>query len=135
LNIKLNCQKRSDPRRFSLIEKVLRGFKLRAAFRVFEAEKLRENEKEAKSCHQCGLEAIDDCETENKHIPFSETLPPCRFCVRNRKRPKVSMIADFWDEMWTLDTDKTPIIEDSDPHDQNLLKLLHDIIGGGRIGK
>jgi hypothetical protein len=109
---------------------------------------LAEKQKELKTCHQCGLEAIDDCVTENKHISYSENLAPCKFCVRNPNRPMWNQVSDFWDKMWTLDTDRTPIIEDPDRHERNLLLALHKIRGieavviaaqrrkgGGRIGK
>jgi hypothetical protein len=89
--------------------------------------------REVKSCHRCGVEAIDNCVAENKHIPFSETLPPCKFCVRNKNRPKVSVIADFYDKMWTLDTDRTPIIEDPDVKERSLLKILHAMTTGERF--
>ena len=86
-----------------------------------------EKKKEVKSCHDCGLEAIDDCETEKRHIPYDETLPPCRFCVRNSAKPLRAVTTDFYDEMWILESDKTPIIEDPDPHERELLRYLHEI--------
>ena len=92
-----------------------------------------ENRKEAKSCHQCGFEAIDYCEMRKGHIPADENLAPCRFCTRNRNRPKVNVIADFYSETWTLDTEKTPIIEDPDQHERELLKILHAFMNGGEI--
>jgi hypothetical protein len=34
--------------------------------------------------------------------------------------------------MWTLDCDKTPIIEDvTSPHQQSILKILHVLMSGG----
>lgn len=96
---------------------------------------MAEKQKEPKNCHQCGLEAIDECQSENKHIPYGENLAPCKFCFRNANGPKVSAVADFYDEMWTLDTDRTPIIEDPDSHDQTLLELLQKMEGGEGIGK
>jgi hypothetical protein len=108
------------------------SFKSLAAKVSFEVRELAEKQKELKTCHQCGLEAIDDCVTENKHIPFDENLAPCKFCTRNPTPPKSTVVADFYDEMWTLDTDKTPIIEDADdPHERLLLKMLHDLTEGG----
>jgi hypothetical protein len=38
------------------------------------------------------------------------------------------MLADFYDEMWILESDRTPTIEDADPQEQSLLKLLHGIV-------
>ena len=104
------------------------------SLRSFEVRKMPETQKEAKTCHQCGVEAIDECQSENKHMPFDENLAPCKFCVRNHNRPKVSVIADFYDEMWTLDVDRTPIIEDvTSPHQQSILKILHAITTGERF--
>jgi hypothetical protein len=93
-----------------------------------------EKRKYPKSCHECGVEAIDACETRGEHLPFDENLAPCRFCARNRKKPKdVNIVADFHSETWTLDAEKTPMIEDPDPHEQQLLKILHAIITGERL--
>jgi hypothetical protein len=104
------------------------SFKSLAA-KVSLVRKLAEKQKELKSCHQCGLEAIDDCESWNKHIPYGENLAPCKFCVRNCQRIKIPWVMDFYDKMWTLDTDRTPIIEDPDRHERNLLLLLHKTKG------
>lgn len=83
------------------------------------------NQKEAKSCHDCGLEAFDDCETSKRHIPADETMAPCKFCSRN---PVAVGWYDFYDEQWTLDTEGNPIIEDPTPHAVTLLKILHKIV-------
>ena len=48
------------------------------------------------------------------------------------------MLGDFWDEMWILESDKTPTIENPDPIEQSLLKLLHGIVnaqGGGKVAQ
>jgi hypothetical protein len=92
---------------------------------------LPETRKEAKTCRDCGLEAIDDCESQNIHIPDDENSAPCKFCTRNRyNRSKV--VADFYDEVWTRDSDRAPIIEDADePHERLLLRILHGITEGG----
>jgi hypothetical protein len=88
-----------------------------------------EKRKEAKTCHACGLESLDDCETDFRHIPSDENLAPCKYCVRNPKPSKdAKMCTDFHDEMWILESDKTPTIEDADPIQQVLLKLLHGIV-------
>jgi hypothetical protein len=90
-----------------------------------------ENEKEPKSCHLCGVEAIDECVSEKKHIPFDETLAPCLYCVRNVSKRDANVRADFYDEEWTLDVDRSPILEDPDPQEQKLLRTLHAIVNGG----
>lgn len=97
-----------------------------------------ENRKEAKSCHDCGLESLGDCENRNKHIPVDENSPPCKFCTRNRKKPEgVSLfISDFYSEAWTLsegsDSHWSPLIEDPDPQEQALLKLLQGVVNTAR---
>jgi hypothetical protein len=85
------------------------------------------NQKELRNCHECGLEAFDECESQNKHVPADETLAPCKFCSRN---PAAVGWYDFYEEQWTLDTVGNPIIEDPDPHAVTLLKTLHGIIQG-----
>ena len=88
-------------------------------------------QKQDKSCHDCGCEAIDNCESENKHLPFDETLPPCLYCVRNVTERTANVRADFYNSMWTLDVDRSPILEDATPQEQKLLKTLHIIMNGG----
>ena len=90
-----------------------------------------ENEKEPKSCHNCGVEAIDECVGEKRHLPFDETLPPCVYCVRNASKRDAPVRMDFYDEIWTLDTDRSPILEDPDPRERKFLKTLHAIVNGG----
>jgi hypothetical protein len=90
-----------------------------------------EKKKEVQSCHLCGVEAIDECEMHEGHIPFDETLPPCVYCVRNASKRDAPVRMDFYDKMWTLESDRTPILEDPDPQEQKLLKTLHAIVNGG----
>lgn len=100
-----------------------------------------ENKKELKNCHECGLEAIDDCETRNIHIPADENSAPCCYCVRNLERHKLKKVwgaprvrgrrysePDFFDEQWTRDAQKKPIIEDTPtPRERTLLQCLHGL--------
>lgn len=79
----------------------------------------------SKTCHDCGLEAIDNCETENVHIPFDESKFPCLVCQRNSKT-KINF-ADFFSENWCLDENNDAIIEDPNKRDLKLLRLLRDI--------
>jgi hypothetical protein len=51
--------------------------------------------------------------------------------VRNHNRPEANIITDFHSETWTLDSDKSPIIEHPDPHEPRLLNLLQHFISGG----
>lgn len=90
-----------------------------------------------KSCHQCGLEAIDLCESENKHIPSRENLAPCLFCVRNYAKRDAQARIDFHDEMWTVDVDGTPIFDDLTPHAERLLRTLHELttLGGEQLAE
>jgi hypothetical protein len=86
-------------------------------------------EKEPKTCHQCELEAIDDCQTENKHIPDDENLLPCVCCVRNYLNHKpTNWRADFYAQTWYSEADKSAAIDDPDPHEKTLLETLHLII-------
>jgi hypothetical protein len=87
--------------------------------------KTPEKLKEVKTCHDCGLEAFDECESEKRHIPADENLAPCKFCSRN---PVKVGWYDFYEEQWTLDTARNPILEDPDPHAVTLLKTLHQIL-------
>jgi hypothetical protein len=91
-----------------------------------------ENQKEWKHCHDCGLEAIDDCVSANKHIPDDENFAPCVYCVRNRLDHKpTNWRADFHDEMWIRESDCSPTIQDVGPHEQSLLRTLHIILTEG----
>lgn len=94
--------------------------------------KMPEKRKEPRTCHDCGLEDLDSCEDQKpkKHLPDNENLAPCVYCVRNPKKCEELFVADFYCEMWTRSGDKeyTPIIEDPDPDEQELLRVLHLII-------
>jgi hypothetical protein len=87
--------------------------------------------KEPKTCHDCGLEAIDECEMHEGHVPYNEILPPCVFCTRNTSERNIQVRTDFYREQWTLDAYRSPILEDATPQDVRLLKLLHILINGG----
>jgi hypothetical protein len=90
------------------------------------------NEKEPKTCHECGLEDYDACEDTkpSTHMPDNENLAPCKYCVRNPKRPQQRWLADFHCEMWTRsgDAEYTPEISDPDPNERALLRTLHFFI-------
>lgn len=87
------------------------------------------NEKEARTCHDCGLEALEECEANFGHFPADETLLPCSCCVRNPKKQKTLWRADFWDKQWMRDSEKTPILEGpTTPHEKTLLETLHLIV-------
>ena len=75
----------------------------------------------AKTCDRCGLEAAD-----NPDKPYDPFKIPCRFCKRNPQAE--SRVSDFFSETWCLDDDNTPIIEQPDPHEQALLRLMHDLV-------
>ena len=49
---------------------------------------------EHKTCHGCGLEAIDDCIASKgkKQMPALASINPCAECIRN------PVIKDHWDE-------------------------------------
>jgi hypothetical protein len=105
------------------------SFKSVAAKRSFEAQKMPEIEERTKTCHECGLESIDDCETTKKHIPDDENFAPCVYCVRNHlEHTPTNWRADFYSERWYRDADKAPHIDDPDPHERQLLQTLHEIV-------
>ena len=91
---------------------------------------MSKKEKEPKTCHECGLENWDACEdtTPSTHVPDNENFAPCVYCVRNPKSHKQRWIADFFSEMWTRDSDHTPIIENPDSDECALLRTLHLIV-------
>lgn len=84
---------------------------------------------ERKTCYLCGLEDIDVCETKGIHRSSIPDKPPCRFCTRNPEAE--GKTADFHSETWCIDFSSgkaEAIIEDPDPHEQTLLKLLHEVV-------
>lgn len=85
------------------------------------------NQKEAKSCHDCGLEDINACEN-SKHRSSRPLEVPCRFCLRNPESIGSYDFYDFYDEQWTLNARRDPIIEDPTPHGVELLKTMRQII-------
>ena len=89
-------------------------------------------EKETRTCHECGLEDWNACEdtTPSRHLPDNENLAPCRFCLRNPKRPQNRWTVNLYCETWTRSGDKdfTAEISDPDPHEQALLRTLHLIV-------
>lgn len=93
-----------------------------------------ENRKEPKSCHDCGLENLGDCENRDKHIPIDENSPPCKFCSRNQILHELqsNVATDFFSEAWTLsegaDGHWSPLIEDANPLERVLLRRLHTLM-------
>jgi hypothetical protein len=81
--------------------------------------------KEAKSCHECGLEDINRCEFEFAHRSSRPSQTPCVFCLRN---PEKVGWYDFYHEQWTLNANGTPILEDPTPSDVCMLKTLRGIV-------
>jgi len=82
------------------------------------------NRKEAKNCHDCGLEALDECESGFGHIPSDEAQLPCSVCLRNPKKKVGHFREDFHSEQWTVESNGTAIFEDPTPHEMELLKSL-----------
>ena len=73
------------------------------------------------TCHNCGLEDIVACD-EGKHQSVTPDKLPCAYCERN---PEVNEeVLDFYSETWTLDSDKTPFIEDPNKHERLLLEVV-----------
>ena len=73
------------------------------------------------TCEECGLANAD-----NEKEPANPIGLPCRFCRRNGKA--VKPVTDFHSETWLLNSRNEPIIEDPDPHEQNILRFLHEIV-------
>lgn len=73
------------------------------------------------SCCECGLSNAD-----NEKKPANPKMLPCKFCTRNIKGK--ARITDFHSETWALDSDNEAIIEQPDPHECNLLRILHEIV-------
>jgi len=84
------------------------------------------SKKEPLTCHDCGLEAIDKCEGGQRHLSSRPEDYPCRYCERNREKDEP--VFDFFSETWTLEqhTDGKfyPLIEDPDPHERLLLRVM-----------
>ena len=80
------------------------------------------------NCHNCGAEAIDECETIKAHIPAYPTSLPCRICLRN---PESVGWYDMYSENWTfimLGGGKAePLIEDPTKHEQKLLDVVERV--------
>jgi hypothetical protein len=100
-------------------------FKSRTPETTFETQKLPEKKKEAKSCHECGLEDINTCEFEFTHRSSRPSQTPCVFCLRN---PEKVGWYDFYHEQWTLNTRDDAILEDPTPSDVSMLQVLRDIV-------
>jgi hypothetical protein len=92
-----------------------------------------------RTCHDCGLEAIDLCEESRKHFPAEEFKLPCNCCVRNPLKMKTLWRADFYHEQWRLDANKNPCFDDADidPRAHELLRTMHLIMleGVSALGK
>jgi hypothetical protein len=84
--------------------------------------------KEMKSCHDCGLESLGDCEENRVHRSVDAKSPPCKFCVRNRYS-NAKTVTDFYSENWVLslglDGHYSPSFEEQNPHERLLLTLFH----------
>ena len=98
-----------------------------------------ETRKEARNCHNCGLEDFDACDVKENpiHRPALEKDEvPCSACARNPEI--IGNRFDFYDEQWTREfTTKKGVgkcfIEDPDPHEVSLLKLLHRTVNGEEV--
>lgn len=78
------------------------------------------------SCHDCGLEAVDDCESKPfVHRSSRPERTPCVYCIRN---PEKVGWYDFFHEQWTVNSEGTPIFDDTDPHGVTLLRTLRGIV-------
>jgi hypothetical protein len=87
---------------------------------------------QARNCHECGFEAIDDCENEKIHRSSRETQLLCSVCVRNpeKKTLTTNWRADFFHEQWRLDSKGQPGFDDPelDLRAHELLQTLHLIV-------
>ena len=80
------------------------------------------------NCHDCGAEAIDECETIKAHIPAYPTLLPCRICLRN---PESVGWYDMFSENWTfimLGGGKVePLMEDPTNREKRMLDIVERV--------
>jgi hypothetical protein len=79
-----------------------------------------------KTCHDCGVEAFDQCENDGQHIPYDEEKAPCKFCERNLKSERIA--SDFYSQNWILDANKKPTFDDMGKREECLLELLEHAI-------
>jgi hypothetical protein len=79
-------------------------------------------QKQPKTCHNCGLEAIDDCDNNGQHIPSDGERAPCKFCERNLTSETIA--SDFWNENWILDANGNAKFDDIGKVEEALLDLL-----------
>ena len=87
------------------------------------------------TCHDCGAEAIDECEGAKEvhrpaiHLSAYPTLLPCRICLRN---PESVGWYDMFSENWTftmLGGGKVEsLIEDPTKHEQKLLDVVERVV-------
>jgi len=84
-------------------------------------ERKTKRKERKKTCNECGL---SNANSETR--PANPYKTPCQFCNRNANAQ--AHIADFHSETWALDSHNNAIIEQPDPHECNLLRILHEII-------
>jgi hypothetical protein len=82
------------------------------------------------NCHNCGAEAVDECEgyTKPMHIPAYPKVLPCKICIRN---PEAAGWWDMYSENWTFMISHgkvEPMMDDATEHDQKLLDIVQALL-------
>ena len=81
------------------------------------------------TCHDCGAEAIDECETIKAHIPAYPTSLPCRICLRN---PESVGWYDMFSKNWTFimlgEGKVEPLIEDPTNREKRMLDVVQRVV-------
>lgn len=93
------------------------------------------------SCHDCGAEAIDPCESYlvqssvpssvlyHAHVPAYPKALPCRICLRN---PETVGWYDMYSENWTFEMlgegKVEPLLEDPTKQEQKLLDVIQSVV-------
>jgi len=81
------------------------------------------------SCHNCGAEAIDDCETSKLCQPAYPTNLPCRICINNSKTAGwYNMFSENWTFEMLGEGKVEPLIEDPTKQEQKLLDIIASVV-------
>lgn len=94
------------------------------------------NKKEARTCHNCGLESLIDCEEWALHESSIPDELPCQACTRNPEN--IGGKFDFWNEDWATAISRgkvTAELEDSDDVKRELCEKLEALRGGEKLAR
>jgi len=77
-----------------------------------------------KTCHNCGLENIEECEAFSMHKPLIPLKLPCRICQRN---PVTCGWYDMFSVKWDFDENGDPAIREPTKPEQRILDVIANI--------